>query len=385
MRLVHTADIHLDASYVSLRLGAEFGNSRRQGLREVFHAVVSRAAAWPADALLIAGDLFDLERVTRDTVAFLQAEFDAVRPLPIVIAPGARDPYVASSPYATAPWPNNVFIFDAPEWKSRTLADGDLTVHGFGYDGPMPSVNPFGELRVAYDKSRVQVAVAHGAEERFVVPGQTPCACFSAATLALRGLSYVALGHVHAMIALEGGFETPMYYSGAPEGHGFDEPGPRHYLEIEIDDGGVRVNPKSASRVVYARHAIDCSRYNTIEQVVESVRNLGAASELPQVAEVTLTGVHALDLHLNVSTIQDAAASGFEALQLINRAEAADDFEELGRENTCLGVFIRRMNDEMRDAPDTDRYDFVRRARELGLTAYRQHQQAICELDEDSP
>lgn len=383
MRLIHTADIHLDTCYATSRMAPDFGNCRRQGLREVFHAIVTRAAAWPADALLIAGDLFDLDRVRRDTIAFLQAEFEAVRPLPVLIAPGNRDPYVADSPYATAPWPNNVVIFDGPVWASRALKDGKLMVHGFGFDGAVAGANPFGKLHVTDDRDRVQVAVAHGAAEGLLPPGKAPCAPFKASAVALKGLAYLALGHLHAMTPVEGGADTIMYYSGSPEGHGFDELGLHYYLEVEIDEHGVRVTPKVSSRVIYAEYTIDCSAFDTIEQVVEALRAVGAQAERPQVARITLTGPCPSDLYINVPAVHGAAASAFEALQVISKIEPMDDFEELARENTCFGIFIRKMNEELRDAPDETRRQFAKRARELGLVAYRQRQPAICELDED--
>lgn len=88
MRLIHTSDIHLDRCYAPLGMGPAQGHARRQGLREVLRGILRRAQAWPADAVLIAGDLFDLARVERDTVTFLQSEFDAIRPVPVLIAPG---------------------------------------------------------------------------------------------------------------------------------------------------------------------------------------------------------------------------------------------------------------------------------------------------------
>ncbi len=383
MKLVHTADVHLDACYAALGMPAGFGNRRREGLRDVFHRIVTRAAQWPADALLIAGDLFDLDRVSRDTVAFLQAEFDAVRPLPVVIAPGNRDPYVPRSPYVTASWPSNVVIFDSPAWKSHTLKDEKLIVHGFGFDGPEIATNPFGDLRVRRLEGRVQVAVGHGSERGHQPVDKEACAPFDAATAAVKGLDYLALGHFHSATPIEGEFDTVMHYAGAPEGHNFDETGPRYYLEVEIDDKGVRVTPVASSSVVYSTHTVDCSDFDTAEQVIEAIRAIGTDSEQAQVARVTLVGLCGPDLHISIPAIHGAAASAFEALDLVNAAERMEDYEELARENTCLGVFIRKLNEETADAPDEARRRFVKRARELGLAAYRQRQPAIYELEED--
>ena len=47
------------APEVQLESVDQFGNRRRQSLRDVFSAILRRAKEWPADAVLIAGDLFE--------------------------------------------------------------------------------------------------------------------------------------------------------------------------------------------------------------------------------------------------------------------------------------------------------------------------------------
>ena len=65
IRLIHTADIHLDACFANANMPPNFGNRRRQSLRDVFSGILERARASAADAVLIAGDLFEHDRVTR--------------------------------------------------------------------------------------------------------------------------------------------------------------------------------------------------------------------------------------------------------------------------------------------------------------------------------
>ena len=135
MKLVHTADIHMDASFAGLAMPSSFGNRRRQSLRDVFHTIVERAGDWPADALLIAGDLFEHTRVSRDTLSFIVAEFQAIHHVPVFIAPGNHDPYQSDSPYAMESWPDNVHIFTEPAWRCHSVLEGRLAVHGFAFDG----------------------------------------------------------------------------------------------------------------------------------------------------------------------------------------------------------------------------------------------------------
>lgn len=369
MRLIHTADIHLDLCFAESGMPAGFANRRRQSLRDVFRTIVERAAAWPADVLLIAGDLFEQDRVSRDTIAFLQSTFEAAAPVPVYIAPGNHDPYTPTSPYATEPWPGNVFIFKSPAWSAHELEGVPLTVHGFGFDGPDISANPFGQLVLPQD-GRVHVAVAHGSERAHQPPWKTAYAPFDAEDAAVDGLLYLALGHFHATTQIDGPAKTRMYYSGAPEGRNFRESGPHHYLEIEIDDD-VRVNAVPSSRIVYNSHSIDCSAVVTAQELIETVRNIAASENLPQSVRITLEGPCATELRNEIPAVYDSAASEFVYLQLIDNTTSPEDYAELAKESTSLGGFIGKLNAEIEDARDEAQRRMLTRTREVGLAAYR--------------
>ena len=382
MRLIHTSDIHLDASYAAGGMPVGFGNRRRQSLRDVFHAIVARAGAWPADALLIAGDLFEADRVTPDTVAFLKAEFQAIRSIPVFIAPGNHDPYLPASPYALESWPDNVVIFDRPTWASHELAGFELTVHGFAFDGPDVSSNPFGHLQLAHD-DRVHVAIAHGSEMSCLPPEKGSYAPFSAAAIASERLTYLALGHYHAMKRIEAPFGTHMYYSGAPEGHSFREPDVHCFLEIEIDHRGLHVTPAASCSSVYSLHLVDCSGFSSSQQVVDAIRALPRSDEFRQIARITLEGTSEEAWRGEIPAIYDAVASSFEFLDLVDELEPVEDYETLAREETSLGTFVRRMNEEIEAAVDTRARRMLQRARETGVAAYRGRQLAVRGMDRE--
>src|SRR5690606_9137712 len=116
MRLIHTANILLDRAYADIPLPSAVGNACRARRREVFENIIQRAVSWPADAILIAGNLFEHDRVTPDTLTFLRQTL-ASAGAPVLIAPGPRDPFAHDSPYARMPWPDNVIVFDAPQWR----------------------------------------------------------------------------------------------------------------------------------------------------------------------------------------------------------------------------------------------------------------------------
>ena len=379
IRLIHTADIHLDACFAGAAFTPAFGNRRRQGLRDALCAILDRAAQWPADAVLIAGDLYDAERVSRDTVAFCREAF-AGTPVPILIAPGNHDPCTAASAYAQVTWPENVHIFSSPAWSPHTLLNGRLVVHGFGWDSPNLGANPFKELRIPQDNA-VHIAMGHGSERSHQMPEEELFAPFDAADLAVPGLRYAALGHLHRQTEVGALTGTPMYYPGSPEGLDFRHTGVHSYLEVEIHDDRVDVRSTPASQVLWDVITLDLSECESSQELITLLRRLAREAPLPLVARVVLTGVCDSAFQAAFEGVKDAVADAFAFLDLIDHTETAEDYEALVTQGTSLGAFMARMNDEVAGASDDARRQLLMRVREVGLAAFRNRELPVRGLE----
>ncbi|MFO7774466.1 MAG: metallophosphoesterase [Candidatus Hydrogenedentota bacterium] len=371
IRLIHTADVHLDLCYAHAGMPPVQANNRRQSLRDSLRTVVRRAGEWPADALLIAGDLFEHHRVSPDTIAFLKDVFDRIPDVAVFIAPGNHDPYTPDSPYATESWPGNVTIFSQPSWQSKDVSHALLTVHGFAFDGPDLSENPFGQLDVPQDSGRVHVAVGHGSASTHQPPDKGAYAPFDPGQAAAPGLAYLALGHFHTVTELEGNFPTRMCYSGAPEGHGFGECGPRHFLEVEIDEGRPRVRQQASAHSIYEQHTLDVSTFSNSQAVLEAVRDLPAPAEAARLVRIVLEGACPPSMQERLKALPDVVGDQFAYLDIVDRTTAQEDYEDLAHEATSLGMFIQQMNDAIAAAAEPERRRMLERARYVGLAAYR--------------
>ena len=89
IKIMHTGDIHLDSPFSSLT--SRQAEVRRNELRAAFTSMMTYAKMNNTDLLLIAGDVFDAEYVTRETVSLLCREFENYKK-PIFISPGNHDP-----------------------------------------------------------------------------------------------------------------------------------------------------------------------------------------------------------------------------------------------------------------------------------------------------
>ncbi|MCX5756943.1 MAG: hypothetical protein NTU83_00245, partial [Candidatus Hydrogenedentes bacterium] len=265
-------------------------------------------------------------------------------------------------------------------WDSVSLCEGRLVVHGFAFDGYEISSNPFGALTLPSDAA-VHVALGHGSERAHQPPDGKSYAPFDAETAFAPGLAYFALGHFHRLteIPVAAG-RWRMMYSGAPEGHGFDESGEHAYLEIAIDGSDFRVVSATSDRVRYTIHALDVSSLASTQDLVDTLRRLATQFAVSQVSRVRLEGSCAPSLVSDLHAVEDALANDFEYLALEDATTPTEDFEELARDPTSLGAFVRRLNEEIRDAPDASRHRVLERARMIGLASHRGHAVEIAGL-----
>jgi exonuclease SbcD len=194
VKLLHFADLHLDAPFAWAP--PETARLRRRNRRQTLTRIIELAEEERVDAVLCAGDLFEHERFTPDTVTFLRETF-ARTDLHIYIAPGNHDWYSPRSPYALIGWSPNVHLFTEPRLTPIELDDG-LTLWGAAHQAPANTGPFFAEFRP--DRAGVHLALAH-ASERSALPfqesGKELHAPFDAPELEAAGIAHAFLGHYH--------------------------------------------------------------------------------------------------------------------------------------------------------------------------------------------
>ena len=148
------------------------------------------------DAVLCAGDLFEHDRFTPDSVTFLRESF-ARTDRPVYLAPGNHDWYSPRSPYALVEWSPNVHLFTEAELTPVELSDG-LTLWGAAHRAPAGTGPLFADFRT--DRGGIHLALAHASESSalpFQESGKEPHSPFEAAELEAAGIAHAFLGHYH--------------------------------------------------------------------------------------------------------------------------------------------------------------------------------------------
>jgi DNA repair exonuclease SbcCD nuclease subunit len=194
VKLLLFADLHLDAPFAWA--SPETARARRRNRRETLARILALGEEEGVDAILSAGDLFEHERVSPDTVEFLRATF-ARTDVPVYLAPGNHDWLSERSPYALVDWSPNVHVFREARLTPVTLADG-LTLWGAAHRAPANTDGFFAAFRP--DRGGQHLALAHASERSLLgwqEEGKQPHAPFDAREIAEAGIAHAFLGHYH--------------------------------------------------------------------------------------------------------------------------------------------------------------------------------------------
>jgi DNA repair exonuclease SbcCD nuclease subunit len=222
LRVLHTADVHLDSDGDG-DAAAQAAHRARE--RRVWSRIVGRALADQVDLLLIAGDLFDHNRVADETVAFVRGELARLRQ-PVVILPGNHDALSTGSVYdrhdLTA-GARHVHVIRRLDGEILDLPELDARVWGRAMEQHVPEFQPLAHIPSRDDRCWC-LAMAHGF---FYPERQRPERSSPIFGDEVRdtGWDYVALGHHHVRADVSRD-RVAAHYAGAPMptwGHGDPE------------------------------------------------------------------------------------------------------------------------------------------------------------------
>jgi exonuclease SbcD len=197
LRLLHTADVHLGARHEDL---GEAAAALRERQLAALRATVDLALAERVAVVLIAGDLFDTNTVSRRTVERAAAELGrlAAGRIRVVVLPGGHDAYTRSSVYRA---------YDLPALVGREMMDV-LTP-----DRPVVRLDMLDAVVVGAAGSRRAAGGPFANTSGLALPAPTwrigilhaPVGdgvdALSPAELEASGLDYVALGGTHTAVS----------------------------------------------------------------------------------------------------------------------------------------------------------------------------------------
>jgi hypothetical protein len=234
MRFLHLADVHLDTPFAGR--SPALRDRLRSASREALRAAVGCALAERVDLVVIAGDLFDSERLSFGSELYLLEQLSRLRDanVPVVYATGNHDP--GSRGRRALAWPENVAMIDDPRPRRIPVRGPHGETVGFVTAAGHASAREMADLSRSFPapiRELPEVAVLHtqvggartGEEHHPYAPSQL-------GTLVESGYHYWALGHIHLRQCLA---DAPgVHYPGNLQGRTARERGPKGGLLVDL-------------------------------------------------------------------------------------------------------------------------------------------------------
>jgi len=358
IQILHAADLHLDAPFASLP--PDQAAQRREEQRGLLARLAQQAREGGADLVFLAGDLFDSGQVYPETLQAL-ARALAQTGCPVFIAPGNHDYYGPKSPYVLQSWPENVHIFSAPEMTGVALQALNCVVWGCAFTSPTREDGPLAGFSAPRD-GRVHLGVLHGD----LAPA-SPYGPITQEQIGESGLTYLALGHIHKSDGFHAA-ATPWAYPGCPEGRGFDELGDKGALWVKVEDHGVTAEflPMAARRY----HILEIPAG---EDAAAAVDKALTGEYREDICRVILTGEYDPE-GVDLAALEGAFSPRCYALQLRDATVPRRDLWDRAGEDSLTGLFLRRMEERLAQAPDTER-ETLELAVRYGLAALERREE----------
>ena len=236
MRFVHIADVHLDTSFSGRSEAVR--RRLRDASREAFRRAADLAIREDVHAFLIAGDLFDGDRLSFQTERFLLEQTARLgdHGITVVYATGNHDPGSPETGPRPIPWPSCVHVAADATPRRFLVHDrsgdpaGYVTTVGHATDQERSDLSrllprPAGELpEVGLLHTQVHSSLGSDNHHAYAPSELT--------YLVRAGYDYWALGHVHIRQVLSE--DPPIQYSGSLQGRTHADRGERGALLVDL-------------------------------------------------------------------------------------------------------------------------------------------------------
>ena len=260
MKIIHCSDLHLD-SKLEANLDKEKAKQRRDEILYSFQNMVNFANNNDVRIIIIAGDLFDKNKVSVKAKNIVRDTILANKNIDFIYLKGNHD----EENFITDELPGNLKLFNKNEWNSYKYEN--VVISGIEF-GKKDSYEIYKSLML--NQSDFNIVVLHGQESNYENK-KDKTEIINLRELKNKNIDYLALGHIHKY-KLEKLDNRGIYcYSGCLEGRGFDECGEKGFVLLNIENNKLETKFISNSIRTLEELEVDVSDTMTTTEVEQKI------------------------------------------------------------------------------------------------------------------
>lgn len=377
VKLIHTADLHLDSAFRS-RFTKEEAENRRQKQLMAWKELLSFAVEKKVQGILIAGDLFDSPVVSHGTMDFFLSTISEHPEISFFYLRGNHD--TENTFRYQENLPKNLFLFSERGKKYRL--NDRLLLAGVEYgtkdisfgenEGATQGAGQAAEQGIGQENAHGAEALSKSESEseeesKFLKLKEEDCNILllhgalyqgSAKGDAIQGeegiflknleklpLSYIALGHIHK--GGEGKLNNGALwaYPGCLQGRGFDEEGERGFLYLKVEEEKKEIRKKFISikqgefRILEIELLEDEGTLACLKKIEVEMEKAGIVKE--DSLRIILKGKKGLEQERNLRYLQLQLQDSVFFLEIRDECELSWNREEAMKEKSLKGEFLR--------------------------------------------
>lgn len=356
--IVHCADLHLDSPFSCFTTDSSKAKVLREEQFSVLGRIIVLAKKTGASFILIAGDLFDSQRVSQESLELINNYFKSVPDISICISAGNHDPYTPESPYVTFNWSKNVHIFDD---ELKFFEKDGVRIYGRSFTGAFARKTLLqdgkGELP-ELDKEYINILLMHGDTES-TTSVYNPV---NMNNLSEMGFDYAAFGHIHKSYGVKSVGSTPYCYSGIPQGRGFDESDACGVMLCQISKDSVKTKFVNTCIRRYIVKNIDITDVESNEDICAAV--LEQCPRDNNLYKVILKGALPETFIVSPARLKTMLSDKYFYIKIKDETTVKTNLEVLKNETTIKGFFVKNMLSQVVDE------EMKQEALKLGLQAF---------------
>ena len=377
VKLIHTADMHLDSAFRS-RFTKEEAENRRQKQLMAWKELLSFAEEKKVQGILIAGDLFDSPVVSHGTMDFFLSTISEHPEISFFYLRGNHD--TENTFRYQENLPKNLFLFSEKGKKYRL--NDRLLLAGVEYgtkdisfgenEGATQGAGQAAEQGVGQENAHGAEALSKSESEseeesKFLKLKEEDCNILLLHGALYQGtpkgeavqgeegiflknleklpLSYIALGHIHK--GGEGKLNNGALwaYPGCLQGRGFDEEGERGFLYLKVEEEKKEIRKEfipikqGEFRILEIELLEDEGTLACLKKIEVEMEKAGIAKE--DSLRIILKGKKGLEQERNLRYLQLQLQDSVFFLEIRDECELSWNREEAMKEKSLKGEFLR--------------------------------------------